>query len=432
MKKGLIFLLGIVSFFGINTVSAEEKTNYVLSEFYNLFDIYLEQYNTYKENIDYLINTWEQSYKNDYPFYYIVYNPNSLDNSGTKNYINLYAISDNNIIFNSDGNYFEVENKSQKFVGIKYEVMGGTYLINEYDNASLIQSIYYDNVLNPILSNQLILSNNNEYNFSIPSYSSESFNISIPEITLENGSMFPTLIDLYDGSYFDENNFTEINLNNYSYVILSLKDYTPRDTFTTTMYIKGQLCPTTLYNYGTEEKKDYVTGWQSPDCGTYNEVYTSYLNYIWEEDITNHAIYYLTTYDKSKENLIRVDSSVYNITYINEENKNNPQVIINDKVYSTIPYDSLTDTSILTQENGVNNTWTCAKYDTDCFMDSSGIDIDNLFSNPLETLKTVWSAIISIFSLIGEFILLLPPTMQAFLYLAFGVGIALGIIKILL
>lgn len=198
------------------------------------------------------------------------------------------------------------------------------------------------------------------------------------------------------------------------------------------MYIKGQLCPTTVYNYGTEEKKDYISGWQNQDCGTYYDSYTRHLNYIRSEDITNHAVYYLTGYDSTKENLVKVNPSVYNITYITEENKDNPQVNIGGKVYSILPYNKLTDTAILTEQNGVNNTWTCAKYDTDCFMDSSGVDIDNLFSNPIETLKTVWGAITSIFSLIAEFILLLPPTMQAFLYLAFGVGTALGIIKILL
>ena len=81
-----------------------------------------------------------------------------------------------------------------------------------------------------------------------------------------------------------------------------------------------------------------------------------------------------------------------------------------------------------TYKSLVNNTYNPAPD----FTDSMGMDIINLFNKPIEALKSVWNAITSIFNLITEFILLLPPTMQGFLYFSFGITLILGIIKILL
>lgn len=81
-----------------------------------------------------------------------------------------------------------------------------------------------------------------------------------------------------------------------------------------------------------------------------------------------------------------------------------------------------------TYKSLVNNTYNPAPD----FTDSMGMDINDFFEKPLEALRTVWGAISSIFNLITEFIVLLPPAMQGFLFLAFGITIILGIIKILL
>ena len=426
MKKGLIFLLGIVSFFGINKVSAATIPN---SSFYDKFESYIDDYISYKDNIDYMINYWEENYSLEYPYYSVW---------GGYNGFKLYYSKSNKLNYYNGAiglkEYDRFENG--RYAGISYSISVDRY---DYELSSTARDSSGYNLL---ISNGFIYDgeynegNEDEfdYSFKFPAYSSDNLNLVLPEIEVFVGDIFPTIMSLYDGSYLSDLDlkYKEINLNDYSYVILSLKDYTPRDTFTSTMYVKGQLCPTIVYNYGLEEKKDYVSGYQTQPCSYYYNNFTRFTSYIKSEDILNHAIYYLTGYDSSKPNLVQVDTSVYDITYITSKNEKEPYVSIEGKNYPVLPYSDLTDTAELTEKNGIDNTWTCAKYDTNCLLNSSGIDIDNLFSNPLETLKTVWSAIVSIFTLITEFILLLPPVMQAFLLLAFGVGIALGIIKILL
>ena len=462
MKKGLIFLLGIISFFGINKVSAEEK-HLEYNTNVNLVKPYIEEIgyeainNAINKNIEYYNNHLSP----EYPYFFIslsvVGDPSNMTD---KFHVVLTALD--SINYDYFPTYFR-----QSFDSY-YSLVHGSF--------SNFKQIHFDFSSNEILSTDINYGYSYLYLFKFNSSGSffNPYNYYYSNFDLYyKGSMFSSETDvgswaltylnpddiLYvpkldnSSSYvfhkanedfliepfylFDSNsdlsvdNYTTINLNDYSYVILSLKSYTPRDT-SSIMYVKGQLCATTVYNYGSEEKKDYVSGYQTQGCGYYYTDFTRFTSYIKSEDVTNHAVYYLTGYDSSKPNLVKVDSSVYDITYISIENENEPSILIDGKNYSVLPYSSLTDSATLTEKNGFNNTWSCAKNDPDCYLNSSGIDINNLFSNPFEALKTVWSAIVSIFMLITEFILLLPPVMQAFLILAFSVGIALGLIKILL
>ena len=455
MKKGLIFLLGIISFLGINTVNAEE----IYLEYdtdINRYKNYINEigYETFNNVINDSINYYNLNLSIDYPYFFISLTYNAINNNPR---IQLLAFSELNYNYYytfdsfSDGSFYKLP-VSGKVITLLYEYNPDNNSFSEpdisgnYSNPHLIHispeqkeyrpySYYYSN-FDLYYKGSSFTEENDTLHYLNPNDT-----LYIP--SYEDSTKYSShkanedfLIEPYyiydDNDSLSGNNLTTINLNDYSYVILSLKDYTPRETFTTIMYVKGQLCPTTVYNYGLHEKKEYVSGWQSPNCGTYSNDYVRHLNYIREEDIENHAVYYLTRYDSSKPNLVKVDTSIYDITYITKEEENNPIITIDGKKYQTLPYSDLTDTSILTEKEGLKPNYTCGKYDTDCFLDSSGVNVKNLFSNPLETLKGVWDAILSIFALITNFIALLPPTMQAFLILAFGVGTALGIIKILL
>ena len=63
---------------------------------------------------------------------------------------------------------------------------------------------------------------------------------------------------------------------------------------------------------------------------------------------------------------------------------------------------------------------------------SSGLVITDIFTNPIRTLESVWTSIVNIFNLIGEFIALIPSPLREFLISAFMLAIILGILKILL
>ena len=451
MKKSLILFVGILSFFGINTVKAD---TYIASDFYSQFDEHIENYNKYKENINHLIELWEDNHSSSFPYYFIIYNNDTLAGahyilySSNSTDFNLESgvlkLNGSHFVSGESDEYYSVHNTSGYLYSYYYKVS-----TNEYNVASSYIPSF------SLKGNKIIIDSNviptfkyKPYGYSqggtdyyedfdvisFPNFASETNSLIISEIKVKDGGNLPTLKSLYDGTYTPNlnSNYIEINLNDYSYVILSLKDYTPRDTFTSTMYVKGQLCPTTVYNYGMEEKKDYISGYQTQPCSYYYNNFTPFTTYIKSEDIENHAVYYLTSYDSSKPNLVKVDTSVYNITYITSENEEEPYVNIGGKNYPALSYSSLTDSATLTEKNGISNTWTCAKYDTDCLLNSSGVNISDLFNKPLEVLQAIWSSVTNIFNIITEFITLLPIELQSFLYLSFMIAIILGLLKIIL
>lgn len=435
MRKGfLIFLMGIVSFLGINTVSAD---TFVISNWYDEFEQYIEDYNQYKENIDYMINYWKENYSKDYPYYVIVERLDGFYADSTKPGFTLGATDDINSFYNNVDLYINADIK------ISYDPDS-----NEYSYGNL-QENPYDLSLRWIkdsdfFSEYHVLINNgiyshNYYNFLIPSYTSKTLGVTIPEIELTKDSLYPGLIDLYNGSYLSGSmtSYKEINLNDFSYVALSLKDYNtiPENNHSvyTNIWVKGQLCITPVYNYGMTERKDVLTGTQVQRCSSYYNDFTSTRMYLLKTDVENHSIYYLKSYDTSKENIVKVDTSVFDISYITEETKDNPYVNITGKQYPTIAYDKLTDTATKSEDEDYISGVTCPVGDFNCYNEYNSENIfDSIFDSPLKILKNIWSSITSVFDIISEFISLLPETMQSFLFLSFMIAIILGLIKIIL
>lgn len=446
MKKCLILLIGIVSIFGISTVKAD---TFQASSFYNPFDKAVEILDTYSDNINQLISMWETNHTSEYPYYVITY---GVDLDGN---INIFLVSvksvnailstrdiqmkdyyydrDANFTYYSYAYYSKTSSYSDKInvVPVIYRIEYGYYLLK-----SNFIPVFYEGKGAYSQDGQVT-----RYDFdkiSIPSYTSTKYNITFDPFEINLNSYLPTIETLRGGSYSpSDNNYVEINLNNYAYVALSLKDYTKEISNSyseySNVYVKGQLCATPIYNYGQTEKKDIITGSKTQACSQYYNDYELTRFYILPSDIKNHAIYYLKAYDTSKENLVKVDSKYFDISYITEEDKNNPQVSINGKVYPTLSYDQLTDTSTKSEDEGYISGVSCAVGDFNCYEEYNESNVfKDIFDKPLEALKSVWSAIINVFEIIKWFILLLPPTLQSFLYLSFMIAIILGIIKIVL
>lgn len=420
MRK-LIYLpiLLLTLIFGITEVKADENYNV-----YNFYSDYEFLSTIDSSIIDNLISYYNNNFASTYKYYFIVYDP-------TINQISLRAVNNNQVYYTNQFGLLNANAGSGE--SYYYNFTDGSYNYYGYI-ASVWEGILYSTSTDFIFNDSSSCNSSGCLDFlTLPSYENSDLGVLHPLINIEDGDEIPTYTTLINGDYIKiPTSYVEIDLNKYPYVILSLKDYTARDTFTSTMYVKGQLCPTTLYNYGMEEKKDYISGYQTQPCSYYYNNFVPFTTYIKSEDIKNHAVYYLTSYDKSKPNLVKVDTSVYDITYITSENKDDPYVSIGGKNYPTLSYDSLTDSSTLTEQNGISGEWTCAKYDTDCLTNSSGMNVNDLFDKPLEFLKGLWSSITSIFEVITEFISLLPPTMQSFLYLSFMVAIVLGLLKLIL
>lgn len=452
MKKTLILFVGIISLFGINTVKAD---TYIASDFYSQFDEHIENYNKYKENINHLIELWEDNHSSSFPYYFIIYNNDTLADahyilySSNSTEFNLktgnFILNGSHFVSGKSDEYYSVHNKTGYLYSYYYKVS-----TNEYNVASSYVPSF------SLKGNRIIIDSNviptfkyKPYSYSqggtnyyedfdtikFPSFSSSSTDFTTTEFEIKDGDNLPTLKSLYDGSYITNelNNYVTINLNEYPYVALSLKDYTERDMFYTNVYVKGQYCLTPVYNYGMTEKKDIITGSKTQRCSTYYNDFTLVRTYILDQDIKNHAIYYLKAYDISKENIVKVDTSIFDITYITEETEDNPYVTVNGKDYPTISYNNLTDSATISEDEDYISGVTCQVGDFNCYSKYNPENIfDNIFSSPLDFLKDIWSSVTSIFNIITEFITLLPVEMQTFLYLSFMIAIILGLLKLIL
>ena len=459
MKKGfLIFLMGIVSFLGINTVSAEE-----------IYFEYDTEFNEIKSNIDTigtdklneiinnLIDYYELNYSNSYPYYHI-----SLVNSDDQ--LDIYLNGLNSLNFNyghlfkqSFSSYYNLPNFILDFFQLRYSYNFSTQTLSElfiavdgtifklfeidedskyYNPYSYYYSnfdfYYYGNLFTNDTDDLRYL--NPDDTLYIPRYD-EPTTFSVHKA---NSKFLIEPYYLYDNNEsLREEKYTTIDLNQYPYVALSLKDYDniPENNHSTytNIFVKGQLCITPVYNYGMTERKDVLTGTQVQRCSLYYNDFTTTRMYLLKTDVENHAIYYLKAYDTTKDNIIKVDTSVFDISYITEDTKDNPYVNISGKQYPTIAYDKLTDTATKSEDEDYISGVSCPVGDFNCYNEYNSENIfDSIFDSPLKILKNIWSSITSVFDIITEFIMLLPEAMQSFLFLSFMIAIILGLIKIIL
>lgn len=445
MKK-LIFTL-LISIISINFVFADTfDYPYTLPDFVTSGQFSESQLTSLiEENKSELINIWQEDYSTQYPYYYL-----SLDYlSATNDNVNridlvLRFTTDYNNYNPSEGVFSYLANSDWGFItksiwcssssscyySTPLEVTPTTsnrfpvyQLIENIQPSSTITERYY----NPFAFYQ----SNFEYYYNL-SYDTNVINSTNTLYTFTTGDVVPT----YSDSNIVPSTYTTINLNDYSYVALSLKNYNLLNDninqYSVKFYVTGQLCLTPVYNYGMTEKTSSDSTYQIQSCSEPYSVSTPVQVYILKEDIVNHAIYYLKSYNYSIDNIVQVDTSIFNITYITTENASNPNVVINGRSYPTIPYDSLTSSATSSTDIGYVSGRVCAIGDVNCQAETMGMDISDLFTHPLTLLQSVWTSITSVFTIITTFITILPPTLQVFLYTSFMLGIILGIIKIIL
>lgn len=445
MKNKILFsLVGVLSLIGVSSVKADTFTyTYQLQ---NLPDVSLI---TSKSEIistlyDSVYDYYEENYKENYPYYIISGNISSdfirldLVYFEYPYYIdydfnnNIFVYKYNDIIFDGNAGYLDVienrysNNAYQSNVSlVRSSGVRASSLIS-YNIGFCHSKLFYSNY-------DVKFSSSGGNNLIINNYLNSG-----NSLTINGGDTIPTYqsaleLDIISDPNFSSNNYTEINLNNYSYVALSLKDYTEREEFYTNVEVQGQYCLTPVYDYGLKEKKDVISGFKNQACSPYYDNYTPVRTYILESDIKNHAIYYLKAFDTSRDNKVKVDTSVFNIHYITFEEADNPILNINGRNYTTIPYDNLTDSATISEEEGYVSGVSCGLGDINCTHDVlGGHSITDIFNKPLEFFKNLIESFVSVFELVTSLITVLPLPMQWFLYLSFTLAIALGIIKIIL
>lgn len=461
MKKFLIVLTIFLSFIGISSVKAADLTITSRTDLDKFHEMFTDE--EFSNNINTLINEYKEKYYYSHPYYliHLNYSPYGLRQNGYS------VLSFNLYYFNElpelkyDGVGSSTTYYHTLWIKLESSLMGSLHKSYKSTYKGIISSSQKDTLEGGDLTSAtddyyLFTFNKNanpKYyevkhfyysNFdltlnSLNKFSEDSFlfedyeNILVPNVSdptiytvlsLSSDNLdyhFENLYD-YDDKYNTDifpSSYTEINLNDYSYVALALKDYN-QNTFSTNVQVKGQYCLTPVYNYGLTERKDILEGTQVDRCSPYYDNYTTVRTSILTSDLQNHAIYYLKAYDTSKDNYVKIDTTVFDVTLITEEEKDNPYVMVNGKTYPTIPYDELTDTATKSEDEG---------YIPGA---SEEFNFSDIFTAPLDFLMEIWSTITTFFTLITSFIALLPPILQNFLYASFMLAIALGLIKIIL
>lgn len=399
---------------------------------------YTQVQSWYNDNSSSLVNafnqfysTWETNYKDDYPYYTV-----SIDAFSTSFQLDFYfhtsipSISSQTttsyLLFNGNGTcIYNISTETFSSSCGSLSLNDSSRYLYEANNSSgsfYSSSYFYSNY--DLYFDSVNTTNNGFSSFYTPgsrpdTYIQRQWSVpsSAPIIT---GYSFLDLDFLTD---YDIDTYTEVDLNDYSYLVLSLKDYNHLIS-PVEFEILGQVCITPVYDYGQKEKPNGVTD----RCSLEYQTYTPMRYYIKQDDLTNKAVFYVSPYNVSITNKIKINTRVFNISYITSNNADEPVAIIGGREYPVKPYSSLTSSSQINEDNGYIPGESQNVFD----ISSNSNFITDLFSNPLQALGNVWGSIISMFSLVGSFISLLPSVLQTFLISAFSIAIVLGIIKILI
>lgn len=444
--KYLKYLLLMIPFMFISSVKAESielnnsnsyTSNMSVQELFTNKD-----YKEYLEELERLLfEKYESDYSENFPYYVITFSFNKYSNHFII-YLNM-VMSNQKFTFNyKKGNSYgynlaedgtelsglKIDGVWQQ-MGVSYDSSSTTYNSPVLNDSVSSPAYYAFNIYvnttgkNDLIFNSCFLLSSNfdlmfytDYDSVIINNYLDSGNTHI----LKNGDILPTF---YKGKDFtNKGNLVEVDLNSYPYIALSLKDYSKTEAFDVNNYVKGQYCITPVYDYGLKERREFLSQTQVERCSPYYNDFTLIRTTILKSDLDNHAIYYLKSYDTSKENKVKIDSSVFNIHYITEEEKDNPILNINGTKYSTLPFDKLTDTANKSESEGYVS-------------GASGeikVNWSDIFTSPLDFIKGIWSSVTQVFILIGYFISLLPVHLQYFLYISFMLAIILGLLKIIL
>ena len=370
-----------------------------------------------------VISLYEENYAVDYPYFNIEIIPSLWDDANDYHgwtseaimelNVNLYAYK----TIPTFSTIYEMPATKEIVIGAEYDMLTDTFTPAEINN---YYSATYGRLFTIALNDKMY----NTYNPFIYAYSNfdlvfdltDTYTVSKLGITYSNGDIISPLFDNLDD--YLSSKWVEINLNDYNFVGLSLKNYNV-SPFKTNFWIKGEFCPTVVYNYGTTPRDEVLTE-VTDICSPYQEEYTSINFYVTELDIQNNAVYYIKARDTTKENLLKVNSNIFDISLIDEEDKDNPYMYINGEYRPVLPFDDLPSNSIT---NTDEEKWPGA---------SDDFTFSDIFTSPLEVIKDVWGAISSVFDLIKEFIYLLPQELSIFLFMSFTLAIILGLIKIIL
>ena len=383
-------------------------------------DIYSNIISTYGKDVivnevNNLYNLYKSDYQNDYPYFSIHFHLLSGDLYSQLLVMNNFKVSWSNKLFymdflssNSSHYYFYKYNvNSNSFI---YSYDGDPYSSNGYRYLQYNDS-FECTISPPFYSNTYVT-------FIMPSEFTEVRLQESPDSTtyraLNDSTtdyVFGDYSKFIDGVDFPDNNLTTVNLDDYEYVILNLKDYSKKEAFSTNLKVKGMVGITPVYEFGTAEKTEITDR-----CNLSYSDYTDYRFYVLKSDLQNNSVYYVKACESGSS--FKFDNSVFDITYVTSENKDSPIITVNGQEYNTIPFDKLSNSANKNEENNF-------------VPGESGSSLTNVIDNITDYISSFWKSLTSFMSLVTKFFNTLPIEIRAVCITTFTIACVLGLLKII-
>lgn len=373
-------------------------------DFFNLEHnrtIFLEIYNS-------IMNLYNTEYKSTYPYYQLDY---GYSTSSYFLFLYLYSSQPSLVL---KGSEIQIYPREDGVIFASYDLNEKTYINPEFKSNSIGSSVtlagqnkFYDFILTT--------------NFDLKITSIGLENINTVEflnfrdkgtLTLNIGDTIPQFY-AYDKVFdkLDTSTTTTVNLDNYEYVILNLKDYNQTKAFNTNLKVKGMVGITPIYNFGQTEK-DVITD----RCNLSYEDYTDYRFSILKQDLQNNAVYIVKSCEQGSS--FKFDNTIFDVTYITADNVDDPVVTIGGKDYHTIPFKSLTNSANKNEENNF-------------VPGESGFSLTDVVSNISKYVSSFWDSIVNFMGLVTKFFNTLPIEIKGVAITTFSMACMIALIKFL-
>ena len=292
----------------------------------------------------------------------------------------------------------------------------GLYTFHTFAGDGYIASSEKDGQFIYLLNTSLVLLDTN-FKFVLESSSYEISGIYDDAISISPGNVIPSYNDLKKYNSWaeypkEDTRTTTVNLDDYEYVILNLKDYNQTKAFNTNLKVKGMIGITPIYNFGQTEK-DVITD----RCNLSYEDYTDYRFSILKQDLQNDAVYIVKSCEEGSS--FKFDNTIFDVTYVTADNVDDPVVTIGGKDYHTIPFKNLTNSANKNEEeNYVPG-------------ESKKLNLSDIVSNITNTVSSFWDSIVNFMGLVTKFFNTLPIEIKGVAITTFSMACMIALIKFL-
>lgn len=447
MKK---YLLTLLTLFVILAPNVKADTFSVSCDYSNNYSYLFEKYG--QDNIIDLANNmyslYDSKYKDNYSFYAItMYFTDEIA------YVSMRLFDSAKVNWCSGGGCYVTDTDNYSVSSTNYFVVISSYNINnssfelintkEFNDLTAESSVsswdYLTVKFNGSINNSSSLPSSVSSaicTIDLPFYSNLNFsfvsNKYVDEFKLQNrpGSTTYTVLNktttsysfrdysqFIDGIDSPSANLTTVNLDNYEYVILNLKDYNQDKAFNTNLKVKGSIGITPVYNFGQTAKDDIMGSKVQDRCNVKYNDYTDYRLSILKQDLQNNSFYVVKGCEVGSS--FKFDNTIFDITYVDENNKSDPIVSIGGKDYHVIPFEKLPSSANKNEEEN----YVPGESERFALLDKLDFLINNL--------NRFWDAFTSFMGFVGKMFSTLPDEFKAIAISSFTIGCTLMIFKII-